>query len=206
MSFAAVSKHLRVLEAAQLVSRGRNAQYRPATLDARPLANACAWIGDYAKFWGASFDAVGDLLAEIATTDASTTDRQRRNLMSNPVSITRTLPATPEQVFDAWTTPAAFAFWFGTAAVPVDDVEMDVRVGGASKAALTAGYTAFFDGMESCSSDVLRGGASGGKARVIASKQGTAERPLPAAESGSNFRRDPECPCQCHRSVWSAPE
>ena len=75
MSFAAVSKHLRVLEAAELVSRGRSAQYRPATLDARPLANACAWIGDYAKFWGASFDALGDVLAEITTTETSTTDK-----------------------------------------------------------------------------------------------------------------------------------
>lgn len=56
--------------------------------------------------------------------------------MSNPVSITRTFPATPEQVFDAWTTPAAFAVWFGTAAVPVDNVEMDVRVGGAWKATM----------------------------------------------------------------------
>jgi uncharacterized protein YndB with AHSA1/START domain len=56
--------------------------------------------------------------------------------MSNPVSITRTFPATPEQVFDAWTTPSAFAVWFGTAAVPVDDVEMDVRVGGAWKATM----------------------------------------------------------------------
>lgn len=56
--------------------------------------------------------------------------------MSNPVSITRTFPATPEQVFDAWTTPASFAVWFGTAAVPVDDVEMDVRVGGGWKATM----------------------------------------------------------------------
>jgi uncharacterized protein YndB with AHSA1/START domain len=56
--------------------------------------------------------------------------------MSNPVSITRTFTATPEQVFDAWTTPTAFAIWFGTAAIPVDDVEMDVRVGGAWKATM----------------------------------------------------------------------
>ena len=56
--------------------------------------------------------------------------------MSNPVSITRTFHATPEQVFDAWTTPASFAAWFGTAAILVDDVEMDVRVGGAWKATM----------------------------------------------------------------------
>lgn len=56
--------------------------------------------------------------------------------MSNPVSITRTFAATPEQVFDAWTTPEAFAVWFGTAAILVDEVEMDVRVGGAWKATM----------------------------------------------------------------------
>jgi DNA-binding transcriptional ArsR family regulator len=58
MTFAAVSKHLRVLETAGLVSRGRNAQYRPAILDARPLAAASDWIGDYARFWE---DSLGSL-------------------------------------------------------------------------------------------------------------------------------------------------
>lgn len=64
MSFAAVSKHLRVLEGAGLVSRGRDAQYRPAMLDARPLATASAWIDDYRRFWSDSLDALDDLLAE----------------------------------------------------------------------------------------------------------------------------------------------
>jgi DNA-binding transcriptional ArsR family regulator len=62
MSFAAVSKHLRVLESAELVTRGRDAQYRPATLNARPMQDASAWLGDYRVFWGASFDALGELL------------------------------------------------------------------------------------------------------------------------------------------------
>lgn len=65
MSFAAVSKHLRVLQDAGLVTRGRDAQYRPARLDARPLAAASAWITDYERFWGDSFDALGSYLAEI---------------------------------------------------------------------------------------------------------------------------------------------
>src|SRR5689334_17248392 len=56
MTFAAVSKHLRVLENAGLVSRGRDAQYRPASLDARPLRAAAAWISDYQRFWADSFD------------------------------------------------------------------------------------------------------------------------------------------------------
>jgi DNA-binding transcriptional ArsR family regulator len=75
MSFAAVSKHLRVLENAGLVSRGRDAQYRPATLDARPLAAASAWISDYRRFWADSFDALGDYLTSLArpTTTPPTT-------------------------------------------------------------------------------------------------------------------------------------
>jgi DNA-binding transcriptional ArsR family regulator len=64
MSFAAVSKHLRVLEGAGLVSRGRDAQYRPAMLDARPLQAASVWIDDYRRFWGDSLDALDDLLAQ----------------------------------------------------------------------------------------------------------------------------------------------
>lgn len=62
MTLAAVSKHLRVLETAGLVSRGRHAQYRPAALDARPLAEASRWISDYARFWEANVDALDQYL------------------------------------------------------------------------------------------------------------------------------------------------
>ncbi len=62
MTFAAVSKHLRILQAAGLVNRTRNAQYRPASLDGRPLRAAAAWIGDYRRFWADSFDALDDHL------------------------------------------------------------------------------------------------------------------------------------------------
>ena len=62
MTFAAVSKHLRVLENAGLVSRGRDAQFRPAMLDARPLAAASGWIGDYARFWEDSLGALDQYL------------------------------------------------------------------------------------------------------------------------------------------------
>ena len=76
MSFAAVSKHLRVLENAGLVSRGRDAQYRPATLDARPLAAASAWISNYRRFWADSFDALGDYLTTLANPPTTTTTAQ----------------------------------------------------------------------------------------------------------------------------------
>ncbi|MFT3887936.1 MAG: metalloregulator ArsR/SmtB family transcription factor [Arachnia sp.] len=67
MTFAAVSKHLQVLEKAGLVHRGRDAQYRPAFLDARPLRAAGAWIDDYRRFWNDSFDALDDHLTILTT-------------------------------------------------------------------------------------------------------------------------------------------
>lgn len=75
MTFAAVSKHLRVLETAHLVVRSRDGQYRPARLDARPLAEASRWIGDYARFWSDNADALADYLnalQQLATPDKET--------------------------------------------------------------------------------------------------------------------------------------
>ena len=66
MTFAAVSKHLRVLESAGLVTRGSDAQYRPARLDARPLAAASGWIGDYARFWEDSLGSLDQYLERPA--------------------------------------------------------------------------------------------------------------------------------------------
>jgi DNA-binding transcriptional ArsR family regulator len=58
MSLPAVSKHLQVLEKAGLISRGRNAQWRPARLNASTLAPAADWIDGYRRFWDHSFDAL----------------------------------------------------------------------------------------------------------------------------------------------------
>jgi len=71
MTFAAVSKHLRVLEGAGLVRRGRDAQYRPASLDARPLREAATWIGDYRRFWIDGFDALDAHLTTLTNGEAS---------------------------------------------------------------------------------------------------------------------------------------
>jgi DNA-binding transcriptional ArsR family regulator len=55
-----ISKHLKVLEGAGLVSRGRNAQFRPVRLNAGPLADAAEWLGDYQRFWADSLDRLDD--------------------------------------------------------------------------------------------------------------------------------------------------
>ncbi len=56
MSAPAITKHLKVLEAAGLISRGREAQWRPCRLEADGLKNAANWIDEYKKFWEESFD------------------------------------------------------------------------------------------------------------------------------------------------------
>ena len=57
-----ISKHLKVLERAGLVSRGREAQFRPVRLNAAPLAYAAKWIGSYRRLWEGSFDSLDALL------------------------------------------------------------------------------------------------------------------------------------------------
>ena len=65
VSIQAVSKHLKVLERAGLVTRGRAAQQRPARLRAQPLGEADAWLEHYRAFWSARFDRLADQLREI---------------------------------------------------------------------------------------------------------------------------------------------
>jgi DNA-binding transcriptional ArsR family regulator len=60
-----VSKHLRVLEQAGLISRRRDAQRRPCRLEAAPLKSAVDWLADYRDFWEESFQRLDTLLAEI---------------------------------------------------------------------------------------------------------------------------------------------
>lgn len=65
MSFPAVSKHLRVLERAGLVARGRDAQFRPRTLQPQPLREVDDWLATYRTLWEERLDRLEDYLAEI---------------------------------------------------------------------------------------------------------------------------------------------
>lgn len=73
MSLPAVSKHLKVLEAAGLISRRRTAQWRPCHLEAAPLKDANGWISGYRRFWEASFDRLDGYLAELQAGDPDKT-------------------------------------------------------------------------------------------------------------------------------------
>jgi DNA-binding transcriptional ArsR family regulator len=65
MTLPAVSKHLKVLERAGLIARGRQAQWRPCRLDAGPLKDVAEWVGGYRRFWDESFDRLDDYLREL---------------------------------------------------------------------------------------------------------------------------------------------
>jgi len=65
MSMPAVSKHLKVLERAGLIARGREAQWRPRRLEPGPLKEVARWVGGYRRFWEASFERLDDYLIEM---------------------------------------------------------------------------------------------------------------------------------------------
>ena len=65
MSQPAISKHLKVLERAGLISRGRDAQRRPCRIEAQPLAEANEWLENYRRFWEGSFQRLDALLDEM---------------------------------------------------------------------------------------------------------------------------------------------
>jgi DNA-binding transcriptional ArsR family regulator len=73
MSLPAVSKHLKVLERAGLVSRRRDAQRRPCRLEAKALREATAWLDGYRRFWEDSYRRLDDVLAALQRDDAAST-------------------------------------------------------------------------------------------------------------------------------------
>jgi DNA-binding transcriptional ArsR family regulator len=71
MSMPAVSKHLKVLERAGLIARGRDAQSRPCRLEAGPLKEAASWIEEYRRYWEASLDRLEDYLRTLKPAKAN---------------------------------------------------------------------------------------------------------------------------------------
>jgi DNA-binding transcriptional ArsR family regulator len=78
MSQPAISKHLKVLERAGLISRGRDAQRRPRRLEAKPLAEATEWLERYRQFWEGSFRHLDTLLDELKTREKARGRTKRR--------------------------------------------------------------------------------------------------------------------------------
>jgi DNA-binding transcriptional ArsR family regulator len=78
MSLPAISKHLKVLERAGLIARGREAQWRPCRLEAGPLKDASKWLEHYRRFWEQSFDRLEDYLREVQAKEEKKNGRKKQ--------------------------------------------------------------------------------------------------------------------------------
>jgi DNA-binding transcriptional ArsR family regulator len=76
MSMPAISKHLKVLERAGLIARGREAQWRPCRLEAGPLRDVADWTEHYRRFWTESFDRLDDYLQELKAQELKTKEKK----------------------------------------------------------------------------------------------------------------------------------
>jgi len=79
ISQPAISKHLEVLERAGLISRGRDGQRRPCRIEAKPLAEADAWIERYREIWEGNFRRLDDLLEEMKVKEKKSGHNRKRN-------------------------------------------------------------------------------------------------------------------------------
>jgi DNA-binding transcriptional ArsR family regulator len=78
LSLPGVSKHLKVLQRAGLITQSRNAQWRPCRLEGARLQEAAEWVGEFRRFWDESFERLDEYLAEIQK-ENKTNDNQGRN-------------------------------------------------------------------------------------------------------------------------------
>ncbi len=69
LTLPAISKHIKVLEHAGLITRGRRAQFRPCTIDAAPLADVASWTEQYRHIWDDRFDRIDDYVRKLQTSE-----------------------------------------------------------------------------------------------------------------------------------------
>jgi len=84
MSMPAISKHLKVLERAGLIARGREAQWRPCRIEGKPLKQAFDWISHYERFWTESLDRLDDYLKKLKQEQNSSTKSKRARSYGAP--------------------------------------------------------------------------------------------------------------------------
>jgi len=80
MSMPAISKHLKVLERAGLIARGREAQWRPCRLQAGPLQDVAGWVEHYRRFWEESFDRLDDYIEKLKKLDARNRKKEKQHV------------------------------------------------------------------------------------------------------------------------------
>jgi DNA-binding transcriptional ArsR family regulator len=80
MSMPAISKHLKVLERAGLIARGREAQWRPCRLRAAPLQDVSGWVEPYRRLWEQSFDRLDDYLRELKAGESKDKKKEKKHV------------------------------------------------------------------------------------------------------------------------------
>ncbi len=136
-----ISKHLKVLERAGLITRSRNAQWRPCRLEARPLKEVATWVDHYRRFWEESFDRLDEYLQQLQKQEEekcpqtliSITEPADRVLV-----ITRIFDAPPSLVFQAWTQHEHLVRWCAPHGFTITYSEGDVRPGGRWRSSMRA--------------------------------------------------------------------
>lgn len=127
MSLPAISKHIKVLERAGLISQEKKAQYRPCTIDVMPLKEIFEWTEQYRHIWQARFDQMDDYINQINNKEKKMSNS---TISKDAIVIERTFDAPVNLVWQMWTQPEHFKNWYGPEGFTVPVAEMDVRVGG----------------------------------------------------------------------------
>jgi uncharacterized protein YndB with AHSA1/START domain/DNA-binding transcriptional ArsR family regulator len=131
MTLPAISKHIKVLERAGLVTRGRRAQYRPCVLEGARLAEVSSWAEQYRPLWEDRFDQLDGYLAHLVATAREEKAMTDTDGLTDSVVIERSFDAPVELIWQMWTDPKHFMAWYGPAGASIPVANMDVRVGGA---------------------------------------------------------------------------
>jgi uncharacterized protein YndB with AHSA1/START domain/DNA-binding transcriptional ArsR family regulator len=120
----AVSRHLRVLEQAGLISRSRTGRWRPCRLDPAPLRAATGWIGHHRETWLTRFEQLDTQVGRLRP-DATRPGRRE-------FTVGRVFDAPRPVLFRAWVEPARLAAWFGPHGIstPPSRISIDARAGG----------------------------------------------------------------------------
>ncbi len=129
LTLPAISKHIKVLEQAGLIARGRRAQFRPCTIEPGALVDVVTWTEQYRHIWEDRFDRMENY---VRTVHPTATHHWRGIIMSDTkdVQIERTFNAPIDVIWAMWTEAEHFANWYGPLGARIPSAVMDVRVGG----------------------------------------------------------------------------
>lgn len=134
VSAPAISKHLAVLERCGVIARWKEGRVHYCRLVAGPLAQAAGWIAGHREFWEGQLDALAEYLNRGGKDVRSAPEPGSANLN---IELQRRFRASPDRVFHAFTQPAALREWWCPPGWVAAEIEVDLRVGGAYRLAMT---------------------------------------------------------------------